>query len=283
MTSTTSAPTLPFNEKVGKTCNDANRAWCEANGDTSNPEWEHVEDWRRSFVLEAVNSVLTGASPEQVHDLWRTHKSAAGWSYAVSTDDAAKTSSNMVPYADLSDFTKKKNQLFVAAAKAVGCGVERWDVKTLTDADAGKVNLTPVISTIVELLSLTAPVQPTSRVYPEEYTTYQLSGNITFAKQEADSDVHMVLTDPTDATKTMIIEAVCPTCATGSVVGNQIATVRQAVEAQFAVGQVGVPVPGTFSVPATVTGVAFFDRLHGQDGVAPNGIELHPVLAIRFH
>jgi hypothetical protein len=29
---------------------------------------------------------------------------------------------------------------------------------------------------------------------------------------------------------------------------------------------------------ARVTGVAFFDFLHGQTGVAPNGIELHPVL-----
>ena len=28
---------------------------------------------------------------------------------------------------------------------------------------------------------------------------------------------------------------------------------------------------------ARVTGVAFFDFLHGQTGVAPNGIELHPV------
>ena len=29
---------------------------------------------------------------------------------------------------------------------------------------------------------------------------------------------------------------------------------------------------------ATVTGVGFFDVLHGQAGVAPNGIELHPAL-----
>jgi hypothetical protein len=29
---------------------------------------------------------------------------------------------------------------------------------------------------------------------------------------------------------------------------------------------------------ATVTGVGFFDIIHGQTGVAPNGIELHPVL-----
>ena len=30
---------------------------------------------------------------------------------------------------------------------------------------------------------------------------------------------------------------------------------------------------------ATVSGVGFFDRPHRQTGVAPNGIELHPVLA----
>jgi hypothetical protein len=27
-------------------------------------------------------------------------------------------------------------------------------------------------------------------------------------------------------------------------------------------------------------GVAFFDVLHSQSGVAPNGIELHPVLRV---
>jgi len=36
-------------------------------------------------------------------------------------------------------------------------------------------------------------------------------------------------------------------------------------------------------MPLTVTGVAFFDVLHGQEGVAPNGIELHPILMIDFH
>jgi hypothetical protein len=33
---------------------------------------------------------------------------------------------------------------------------------------------------------------------------------------------------------------------------------------------------------ATVTGVGFFDFIHGQIGVSPNGIELHPVVAIVF-
>jgi hypothetical protein len=29
-----------------------------------------------------------------------------------------------------------------------------------------------------------------------------------------------------------------------------------------------------------IVGVGFFDKIHGQRGVAPNGIELHPVLGI---
>jgi len=31
-----------------------------------------------------------------------------------------------------------------------------------------------------------------------------------------------------------------------------------------------------------ITGVGFFDYLHGQRGVAPNGIELHPVFYVEF-
>jgi hypothetical protein len=34
---------------------------------------------------------------------------------------------------------------------------------------------------------------------------------------------------------------------------------------------------------ATITGVGFYDRIHGQTGVSPNGIELHPVLGFRCH
>jgi hypothetical protein len=38
----------------------------------------------------------------------------------------------------------------------------------------------------------------------------------------------------------------------------------------------------TVSIPVRVTGVGFFDFEHGQTGVAPNAIELHPVLDISF-
>jgi hypothetical protein len=37
------------------------------------------------------------------------------------------------------------------------------------------------------------------------------------------------------------------------------------------------------SVPVTLTGLGFFDFAHGQRGVAPNAIELHPVISIVFN
>jgi hypothetical protein len=43
----------------------------------------------------------------------------------------------------------------------------------------------------------------------------------------------------------------------------------------------GVPTHSGFDLlrgTATITGVGFFDFWHGQNGVAPNAIELHPVL-----
>jgi hypothetical protein len=36
------------------------------------------------------------------------------------------------------------------------------------------------------------------------------------------------------------------------------------------------------NVPVQVTGVPMFDFLHGQTGVAPNGIEIHPIVDIVF-
>jgi hypothetical protein len=46
----------------------------------------------------------------------------------------------------------------------------------------------------------------------------------------------------------------------------------------------GSPSSGSFQLltgTATITGVAFFDVLNGQRGVAPKGIELHPLLSFK--
>ena len=283
MTETSSGARRPdVFEQIAHVCNEANRAFSEENGDFSNPRWEDVEDWRRSFETDGAKLILGGGSPEDLHDLWRGRKQNLGWQHAATRDPVAKTTPTMVPYAQLTDIQKKKNLLFAAVAQVVGCGAERWDVKTLTDPSATKVNMTPQPSTIAALTAIPAPANPPSRVYPEEFTTYQLEGSITLAKRELDSDIHMVLADGANPPNHMIIEAPCPSCAVNSVVADQIAVVRQAVEQQFPTAAAGGRETPSPAVPVIVTGVGFFDRLHGQDGVAPNGIELHPVLSFRL-
>lgn len=163
---------------------------------------------------------------------------------------------------------------FLAFRSGGGCGMERWAVKTMTDPLAAQVALTPKDTTIARLVAIAPPVNPTDRVAPTEETTYRVHGVIILVKQEADSDYHVVIEDPQG--NTMIVEATSPNCDNGSVVAGQIAQVRQAMDNQFPGGHF------TGQVPATVTGVGFFDRLHGQSGVAPNGIELHPLTAVQF-
>ncbi|HEU5378079.1 MAG TPA: hypothetical protein VFV38_21870, partial [Ktedonobacteraceae bacterium] len=160
------------------------------------------------------------------------------------------------------------------------CGVERWSVKTGTDADAGSINLQSITSTtIASLTSLPAPstLPANNRVKPTETTVFQLHDTLTEFKLESDSDYHLVLQDTSG--KTMISEIPDPACVgSSSPLLSDIQRARAEFDARFTV----TTSFQTVNIPVTVTGVGFFDFLHGQTGVAPNGIELHAVLDIQF-
>ncbi len=161
------------------------------------------------------------------------------------------------------------------------CGVQRWSVKTLSDADAERVDFTPVTATVAELTALPVPaaLPPDSRVAPVELKTYTVTAELVEAKLEADSDMHLVIADLHDADTTMIVEfPAAPDCTLGA--DPQLVSQLQAARAAF-VAAFGVP-PSHRFMPlagiAQITGVGFFDVIHAQRGVAPNGTELHPVL-----
>lgn len=166
---------------------------------------------------------------------------------------------------------------FTGTAQA-RCGVERWAVKTITDG--AKINLTPKRTNIAALGAIPVPAgmgQDAKRL-PGESQVYQLTGTLLVAsKLEADSDYHLELRGPTGAM--MIAEIPSPTCIAGSSVLTQITAARAAFDRIFG--------PDTRSWRqinrhVVITGVFFFDVLHGQSGAAPNGSELHPVLSIRL-
>jgi hypothetical protein len=173
--------------------------------------------------------------------------------------------------------------VFAVAAGAAWaqCGVERWSVKTGTDADVAQVNTSvSTTTTIANMRALTAPgtLPANNRVAPTETTVYVINATLTEYKLESDSDYHIVIQDASG--NTMITEIPSPSCVgTGSPFASAISAARSKFDAQLN----ATTSFQTANIPVQIKGVGFFDFLHGQTGVAPNGVELHPVLDINFN
>jgi hypothetical protein len=161
------------------------------------------------------------------------------------------------------------------------CGVERWSVKTGTDADVGLVNLNSSTNTTIAAMRAPAapsPIPANNRVSPLETTEWVINATLTQYKLESDSDYHLILQDAGGLT--MIAEIPSPTCVgAGSPFFAGIQNARSEFNARFT----ATTSFQTANIPVQIKGVGMFDFLHGQTGVAPNGIELHPVLDIIFN
>jgi hypothetical protein len=197
----------------------------------------------------------------------------AAWAGAGSSDAGVRHS----PQPD----TEEVESVVSAPNSSTGsCGVERWSVKTGTDADAGLINLQSAASTTIATLgALPKPstLPADGRIQPTETTVFRIPATLVEYKLEADSDYHLVLSDGTG--HEMIAEIPDPACVgAGSPLAAGISKARGEFDAKYTV-------TGSFktaNAPVTVTGVGFFDYLHGQTGVAPNGVELHAVLDVQF-
>jgi hypothetical protein len=171
--------------------------------------------------------------------------------------------------------------LVVPTSLFAQCGVERWSVKTGTDADVGLVNLNSTTNTtIANMRAFPAPstIPSNNRISPEETTVWVINATLTLYKLETDSDYHIVIQDASG--NTMITEIPSPSCVgAGSPFLPGITNARNEFNAKFT----ATTSFQTANIPVKVTGVGMFDFLHGQTGVAPNGIELHPILDIVFN
>jgi hypothetical protein len=135
-------------------------------------------------------------------------------------------------------------------------------MKTLQD----RPRLLPVQTTTLRFL-VTRPAPPTlpsTRLQFERHV-YRVAAAVTLVRAEDDGDFHLVLRD---GALHMIAEAPSTSCLAGAtpIRRAQMQTARAAVRV---------------CARAQITGVAFFDYKHGQTGVAPNAIELHPILKFR--
>jgi len=159
-------------------------------------------------------------------------------------------------------------------------GFARAAVKTGRDEYAGKVEMVPRITTIAALCAIPVPSNLDAdsgrftHAGSPEIQSYRLTNVLLAAyKLESDGDYHLVLED--GAGNRMIAEIADPRRVTGSWKARATRA-REAFDARHSAN-------GSFQgtgETVTVTGVGFFDLLHGQIGAAPNGIEIHAVLDI---
>jgi hypothetical protein len=180
-----------------------------------------------------------------------------------------------------------------APARALLCGGDhRWDVKTLSDTPGANLVRydTPKRHTIEYLTGRVDPHVGTHTARdPDgkhvELTVYRVAGaQVVNARIEEDGDIHLVIADKYD--RKMIVEFPNTLCK-GAKDSEHVDEMKQARD-DFA-SLCGVPTwrtrttkakPRDLTGTAALEGVGFFDLPHGtpQVGVAPNNIELHPVL-----
>lgn len=154
----------------------------------------------------------------------------------------------------------------------------RWDVKTLTDKDAEKINFTPVETTISELLNIIPEktIEFSTPRFGVEFTTCRVRCYIKKFKEKKDGDIHLEITDIDDNTKIMLAEIPDPECG----VAQESIYIKKFIDGQKRIesflNESGEISSGVYEI----TGVIFFDRMKEESGAAPSGIEIHPILSI---
>jgi hypothetical protein len=211
---------------------------------------------------------------------------------------AAEDPERYHPESNIRQYLVAKTANAVDPAMLPGAVHERWVVKTAADPDAQALTgQNPTATTVAQLRALAVPAQlpPDGRSEGAEKTVWQITATLQAYRREADGDYHLVIAD--DQGSTMIAEIPNPGDITSpSYFAAQIANARTAFDDHFqitedvsaasapaAMAPGGGPQFQQISVPVTVTGLGYFDFNHGQLGVAPNAIELHPVINIVFN
>ena len=106
---------------IAYVCHQANKAWCQSEGDESQTDWAFAEQWQRDSAINGVKFRLENpdAGPDAMHNNWSAEKVADGWVYGEVKDVEKKTHPCLVPFDQLPLFQQKKDKLFSAIVDAL--------------------------------------------------------------------------------------------------------------------------------------------------------------------
>lgn len=163
------------------------------------------------------------------------------------------------------------------------CFSGRYRVKNLSDPRVHLIDPNPIPVPFAYLWLRRPPRHLgfyTPRLAGIERHVYSLRVRLVRVQMQPDLDIHFVVAEPGRRHRTMITEFPSGRCASVAIspYRNAMVSARNAlIRACGRIGRRPRRVVGT----ATVVGVGFWDRRHGQFGVARNAVELHPVLAFQ--
>ena len=106
---------------IAMVCHAANKAWCEANGDNSQKNWEEAEDWQKDSAILGVQFKMNNpdAGHDAQHNSWMESKVSDGWVFGEVKDAEKKTHPCLVAFDKLPQFQQKKDALFVSIVEAL--------------------------------------------------------------------------------------------------------------------------------------------------------------------
>lgn len=133
--------------KLAKVCHEANRAWCEANGDLSQKHWELADMWQQQSAIRGVCVALDGATAREQHEAWSEDKRAEGWRFGTVKNPDLKEHPCLVDYDELPLEQRAKDALFGATiralAPALGVKMRSDDADLLELAEFARVGDVP--------------------------------------------------------------------------------------------------------------------------------------------
>lgn len=101
-------------EAAARAAHEANRAYCIAIGDFSQPHWEEAPSWAQDSARLGVQAIHDNpaTTPEQSHQGWLAQKERDGWKYGPVKNPDAKEHPCFVPYAELPPHQQAKDAIF---------------------------------------------------------------------------------------------------------------------------------------------------------------------------
>lgn len=105
-------------EACAQAAHEANRVWCIAQGDTTQPHWEAAPEWQKASAIQGVQVALSGATPEQQHEAWSADKIRDGWKFGSIKDADKKEHPCLVPYGELPLHQRAKDAIYIAVVTA---------------------------------------------------------------------------------------------------------------------------------------------------------------------